>query len=136
MYASPIRASQTWRGVTITEFERKQLDALRDELNSQFEQRNETRFNPHPAHEIEVAPKNWTMGEVTAVLFAAIILPLTKESAEHEKTLVPVGPFREVKWCAFAVLSSIRRSRDWRRLLRRERLVRMASPLTDNEISS
>ena len=31
MYASLIRASQTWRGVTVTEFECKQLDTLRDE---------------------------------------------------------------------------------------------------------
>ena len=42
MYASLIRASQTWRGVTVTEFERKQLDALRDELNAQFEQGHAT----------------------------------------------------------------------------------------------
>ena len=34
--------SQTWRGVPITEFERKQLDALRDELNAKFEQRHAT----------------------------------------------------------------------------------------------
>jgi putative transposase len=40
MYAALIRASQTWRGVPITEFERKQLDALRDELNAQFEKRH------------------------------------------------------------------------------------------------
>jgi hypothetical protein len=40
MYAALIRASQTWRGVPITEFERIQLDALRDELNAQFEKRH------------------------------------------------------------------------------------------------
>jgi len=46
MYASLIRASQSWRGVTITEFERKQLDALRDELNAQFEQRHAPPIQP------------------------------------------------------------------------------------------
>ncbi len=40
MFAALIRASQTWRGVPITEFERKQLGALRDELNTKFEQRH------------------------------------------------------------------------------------------------
>ena len=46
MYASLIRASQSWRGVTITEFERKQLDALRDELNAQFGQRHAPPIQP------------------------------------------------------------------------------------------
>ena len=46
MYASLIRASQTWRGVLINEFERKQLDALRDELNAQFEQQYATPLKP------------------------------------------------------------------------------------------
>lgn len=46
MYASLIRASQSWRGVLINEFERKQLDTLRDELNAQFEQRHATPIQP------------------------------------------------------------------------------------------
>jgi len=46
MYASLMRASQTWRGVIITEFERKQLDTLRDELNAQFEQLHATPLKP------------------------------------------------------------------------------------------
>ena len=46
MYASLIRASQTWRGVTVTEFERKQLDTLREELNVQFDARHATPIQP------------------------------------------------------------------------------------------
>ena len=46
MYASLIRASQTWRGVIVTEFERKQLDALRDELNAQFEKQHASPITP------------------------------------------------------------------------------------------
>jgi putative transposase len=46
MYASLIRASQTWRGVMITEFERKQLETLREELNMKFEKRYPTPIQP------------------------------------------------------------------------------------------
>ena len=46
MYASLMRASQTWRGVTITEFECKQLDTLREELNVQFDERHATPIQP------------------------------------------------------------------------------------------
>jgi len=46
MYASLIRASQTWRGVLINEFERKKIDALRNELNAQFEQQYATPTKP------------------------------------------------------------------------------------------
>ena len=46
MYASLIRASQTWRGVIVTEFERKQLDALREELNAKFEQHYVSPITP------------------------------------------------------------------------------------------
>ena len=46
MYAALIRASQTWRGVPITEFERKQLDALRDELNAHFDKRHASPIQP------------------------------------------------------------------------------------------
>ena len=36
MYAALLRASQSWRGVKITEFELRQLAPLRNELNEQF----------------------------------------------------------------------------------------------------
>jgi transposase-like protein len=36
MYAALLRASESWRGIRITEFELRQLDLLRNELNEQF----------------------------------------------------------------------------------------------------
>lgn len=36
MFAALMRASQTWRGVIFTDFERKQLESLRDELRADF----------------------------------------------------------------------------------------------------
>jgi len=42
MFAALIRASQSWRGVLVTKFERRQLDTLRDELSAHFEQRHAT----------------------------------------------------------------------------------------------
>src|SRR5437764_14923892 len=39
MYAALIRASQTWRRVVISEFELKQIDELRDELDKEFKER-------------------------------------------------------------------------------------------------
>ena len=36
MYAALIRAAERWRGIRITEFERRQLRAIRDELDSDF----------------------------------------------------------------------------------------------------
>ena len=40
MFAALIRASQTWRGIPISDFERRQLDALREELNAKFNERH------------------------------------------------------------------------------------------------
>lgn len=39
MYAALIRASQTWRGLRISDFERKQIAELRAELEAEFKQR-------------------------------------------------------------------------------------------------
>jgi putative transposase len=36
MYAALIRAAERWRGIRITEFEQRQLKAIRDELNTEF----------------------------------------------------------------------------------------------------
>jgi uncharacterized small protein (DUF1192 family) len=33
MYAAVIRAADRWRGLTVGEFEQRQLNAIRDELN-------------------------------------------------------------------------------------------------------
>lgn len=46
MYGSLIRASQTWRGVIITEFERRQLEALREELNAAFNKQHALPIQP------------------------------------------------------------------------------------------
>ncbi len=40
MFAALIRASHTWRGIPISDFERRQLDALREELNAKFNERH------------------------------------------------------------------------------------------------
>ena len=39
MYAALIRASQTWRRVVISEFELKQIEELRNELEKEFKER-------------------------------------------------------------------------------------------------
>jgi transposase-like protein len=39
MYAALIRASDSWRGVKVTEFETRQLQALREDLHSAHAQR-------------------------------------------------------------------------------------------------
>jgi hypothetical protein len=58
MCAALIRAGQTWRRVVISEFELKQLEALREELEDEYKQRTMSTNNephqqssPHPAHE-------------------------------------------------------------------------------------
>jgi hypothetical protein len=48
MFAALIRASQTWRGVTITEFERRQLQTLREELNQQFDAKHDNELIENP----------------------------------------------------------------------------------------
>lgn len=40
MYASLIRATESWRGITITEFERRQLEAIREELDEAHRRRH------------------------------------------------------------------------------------------------
>jgi transposase-like protein len=40
MFAALLRASETWRGIRITEFELRQLTLLRNELNEQFAMRH------------------------------------------------------------------------------------------------
>jgi hypothetical protein len=38
MYAALMRAGQTWRRVVVSEFELKQLEALREELEDEYKQ--------------------------------------------------------------------------------------------------
>jgi transposase-like protein len=40
MYAALIRAAERWRGIRITEFEQRQLKAIRDEIDREFTARN------------------------------------------------------------------------------------------------
>jgi transposase-like protein len=40
MYAALIRAAERWRGIRITEFEQRQLRAIREEIDKDFATRN------------------------------------------------------------------------------------------------
>jgi len=40
MFAALIRAAERWRGIRITEFEQRQLKAIREEINKEFTARN------------------------------------------------------------------------------------------------
>jgi transposase-like protein len=46
MFAAIMRASQTWRGVAVSEFERKQLTTLREELDQKCEEQHELKLKP------------------------------------------------------------------------------------------
>jgi putative transposase len=45
MYAALIRAAERWRGIRITEFERRQLKAIREESDNDFAARNASATN-------------------------------------------------------------------------------------------
>lgn len=45
IYAALIRAAERWRGIRITEFEQRQLTAIRDELNTDFAARTSPLAN-------------------------------------------------------------------------------------------
>jgi transposase-like protein len=46
MYAALIRAAERWRGIRISEFERRQLKAIRDEIHKDFAERNAPAVSP------------------------------------------------------------------------------------------
>ncbi len=46
MYATLIRASQTWRGIPINDFERKQLQTLKEDLDNKFNERHAVPLKP------------------------------------------------------------------------------------------
>jgi transposase-like protein len=52
MYAALIRAAERWRGIRITEFERRQLKAIRDELDGDFA----ARTTPATAATVTASP--------------------------------------------------------------------------------
>jgi transposase-like protein len=49
MFAATIRASEKWRKLTITNFERAQLEHLREELNEKFKRRHQPTVMPAPS---------------------------------------------------------------------------------------
>ena len=49
MFAATIRASERWRKLTITNFERAQLEQLREELNDKFKRRHQPTVTPAPS---------------------------------------------------------------------------------------
>lgn len=51
MYAALIRASQTWRRVLIIEFELKQIEELRSELDEHLNNVRPRPCSPHPVNE-------------------------------------------------------------------------------------
>jgi hypothetical protein len=46
MYGALIRAAERWHGIRISEFERRQLKAIRDEIDSEFAKRNAPATTP------------------------------------------------------------------------------------------
>lgn len=60
MYASLIRASDRWKSIRVTEFETKQLDSLRGELNQDFETKNQPASNPRPSTQTNFSSRNRT----------------------------------------------------------------------------
>lgn len=50
MFAATIRASEKWRKLTISNFERAQLDQIREELNQEFKRRHKPAVSPAPSH--------------------------------------------------------------------------------------
>jgi hypothetical protein len=46
MYAAVIRAAHQWRGLSVSEFEQRQLKAIREELDRAHTERTSTAFKP------------------------------------------------------------------------------------------
>jgi putative transposase len=61
MYAAVIRAAERWRGLRMSEFELRQLKAMRDELNRDFTARVAPVTAPHTtASQARLSSKNRT----------------------------------------------------------------------------
>ena len=50
IYAALIRAAERWRGIQITEFEQRQLRAIRDEIDKDFTARNAPQVTAPQSH--------------------------------------------------------------------------------------
>ena len=46
MFGAMIRAAERWRAIRITDFERRQMAAIREELGQEYEARNELAPKP------------------------------------------------------------------------------------------
>jgi len=61
MFAALLRASESWRGIRVTEFELRQLHLLRSELNEQFDTRHALIAQPiNPASRTRVSSNRGT----------------------------------------------------------------------------
>jgi transposase-like protein len=61
MYAASIRAAERWRGIRITEFEQRQLNAIRAEFDADFAARTSPAASPSvTAHPTRLSSKNRT----------------------------------------------------------------------------
>jgi transposase-like protein len=61
MYAALLRASESWRGIRITEFELRQLNLLRNELNEQFDAAHAPAAQPiHPVSRSRISSREKT----------------------------------------------------------------------------
>ena len=58
MFAAMTRAAERWRAVKITDFERRQMKALRDELDHEYEARNGLDKNASKATPPRKLPSN------------------------------------------------------------------------------
>ena len=61
MYAALIRAAERWRGIKITEFEQRQLRAIREEIDKDFAERNA----PATSTTVTAAPTRLSSNERT-----------------------------------------------------------------------
>lgn len=57
MYASLLRASQSWRRVVISDFERHQIEQIRKELDEEFRQRTASTVSPVSRHQLSSKEK-------------------------------------------------------------------------------
>ena len=61
MFAALLRASESWRGVRVTEFELRQLQLLRNELNEHFGARHAPIAQPiNPASRTRISSNRGT----------------------------------------------------------------------------
>ena len=107
MYAALIRAAERWRGLRMTEFERRQLIANRNELDrahaEQTAPRRERQTSPHPQfviqHRVGIdlrelpASSFQGRGEVTEILVFALSILMRLPQAHPGPTAIAINEF-------------------------------------------